>query len=64
MTSPVEFDPHWEWVDVTTITDREPVYVKGRCRHLDVVPVHTLVGETVAQLCLTCDAQLPPSASS
>jgi hypothetical protein len=53
-----DLDPRWQWHDVTTLGDRDRRYVKGRCNHLDVVPVESS-GETVAHLCLTCDAQLP-----
>lgn len=53
-------DDRWEWVEMTRLCDPEPRYVRGRCRHLDVVPVESVVtGELVAHLCLTCDAQLP-----
>jgi hypothetical protein len=59
MTEP-EFDPRWEWLDVTTYGDRERRYIKGRCNHLEAVPVISVTGEHVAHLCLVCDAQLPP----
>jgi hypothetical protein len=55
-----EFDPRWEWVEVTAISDRERQWIKGRCNHLDTVSVTTVTGEHVAQLCRTCDTQLPP----
>lgn len=56
----LELDPRWEWVEVTAWGDAGPRYAKGACRHLDVVPVESIVdGQIVAQLCLTCDAQLP-----
>jgi hypothetical protein len=59
MTAPLELDPRWEWVNVTRIGDREAQYVKGRCNHLETIPVESMVtGDTVAYLCLTCDAQL------
>jgi hypothetical protein len=54
----MNFDPHWEWIDVTAISDRDPVYVRGRCNHLETVPVES-DGAVVAHLCLTCDCQLP-----
>jgi hypothetical protein len=56
----LELDPRWDWVEVTAWGDPEPVYVKGRCNHLEVEPVESVSGELVARLCLTCDAQLPP----
>lgn len=54
----VELDPRWDWVQVQFFGDRGPVYVKAACRHLEVIPVESVTGETVAQLCLTCDRQL------
>jgi hypothetical protein len=59
-----EFDPNWEWFEVTAVGDPAPVWVKGRCMHLRTVPVDTLDGTIVAQLCRTCDAQLPPPSSA
>ena len=53
-------DPRWDWHEVTAIGDRERQYVKGLCRHLETVPVESAAGEVVAQLCRTCDTQLPP----
>lgn len=54
-----ELDPRWEWVEAPRqLCDPTPRYVKGRCRHVEVVPVEA-GGETVACLCLTCDTQLP-----
>lgn len=29
-----------------------------RCLHTEVIPVESVTGEVVAQLCLTCDTQL------
>lgn len=56
----VELDPRWEWVEVTTISDPAPRYIRGACNHLEVAPVTSMVdGEVLAGLCLTCDAQLP-----
>lgn len=52
-------DPRWEWVEINGFASPGPEYIKGRCRHLEVVPVDTSEGERVAHLCLTCDAQLP-----
>ena len=52
-------DPRWEWFEVTRMGDPGPVYYRGPCRHLEVVPVESAEGERVAQLCRTCDAQLP-----
>jgi hypothetical protein len=54
----IELDPRWEWHEVTLLSEPGPVYIKGRCRHTEVVPVES-AGEVVAQLCLTCDTQLP-----
>jgi len=58
--SVASLDPRWEWVEIRSLGDPAPAYVKGRCAHLDVVPVDSVVdGETIAHLCLTCDEQLP-----
>lgn len=53
-----DLDPRWEWVEEWTLCDAQPTLVKGRCNHLEVVPVHSS-GTVVAHLCLTCDTQLP-----
>lgn len=61
MTAPV-LDPRWQWVEIRALCDTEPRYERGRCNHLEVVPVRQsekLGGEVVAHLCLTCDEQLP-----
>lgn len=55
-----QLDPRWEWVEVTTASDRERQYIPGRCLHTEVVPVESVAGGVIAQLCRTCDAQLPP----
>ena len=55
-----EFDPRWEWIKVEQ-HGLKPIYVKGLCNHIDTTPVVTLDGEHVAQICLTCDAELPPA---
>lgn len=54
-------DMHWDWAEIHAVGDPSPRYVKVACRHLDTVPVDLLTGETVARICLTCDADLPPS---
>lgn len=57
-----ELDPRWQWIEITEMGSRDPVYLKGPCRHLEAVPVTSCVtGEELAQLCLTCDGQLPPA---
>lgn len=53
-----ELDPRWEWIETVSL-DGGPQWVRGRCRHLEVVPVEATNGEIVAQLCTTCDTQLP-----
>jgi hypothetical protein len=61
--SEVELDPRWNWVEISTLVDLArgtPRYVKGCCNHLEVVPVETVDGVVVAQLCTTCDGQFPP----
>ena len=55
-----QLDPRWEWIDVTRLGDPGPKYIRGRCLHTEVVPVESVAGEVVAQLCRTCDTQLPP----
>ena len=53
-----DLDPRWNWVAVRRLGDAGPTYIKGECRHAEVVPVESF-GHTVAHLCLTCDTQLP-----
>lgn len=50
-----------EWIEVTSVCQRGPRYLPGRCLHgaADRVPVECVDGTTVAQLCTRCDAQLP-----
>lgn len=52
----LELDPRWEWVCVPDLGGTE-FYVRGRCRHTEVIPVACVSGELVARLCLTCDQQ-------
>lgn len=55
----LDLDPRWEWVETTTWGDPAPRYIKGACRHLDPIPVESVVtGETVAYLCPTCNTQI------
>jgi hypothetical protein len=56
----VDLDPRWDWIEITAIGDHAPNYIKGMCRHTEVVPVEAIDGNVVAQLCQTCDTQLPP----
>lgn len=54
-------DPRFDWVDVTTASDRNPQWIRGACNHLTPEPVHAHpTGELVAWLCPDCDTQLPP----
>jgi hypothetical protein len=55
----VEYDPRWEWIRVDSY-GYDTIYLRGRCNHLEVEPVISVTGEHVAQLCRTCDTQLPP----
>jgi hypothetical protein len=55
----VERDPRWEWIHVPTYSDPD-LWVRGRCRHLEVVAVESVTGAVVAQLCRTCDTQFDP----
>jgi len=54
----IERDPRWEWclVQGAGVPD---MWIKARCKHTEVIPVESVTGETVAQLCLTCDTQFP-----
>lgn len=54
-----QLDPRWDWIETTAISEANPTYLKGMCRHLEVEPVDAGEGETVAYLCLTCGSQLP-----
>jgi hypothetical protein len=54
----MDMDPRWEWVEIASLTPPYTRYIKSRCLHRDVVPVE-VAGEVVAQLCETCDSQLP-----
>lgn len=51
-------DPRWEWrlVQSLGMPDR---YVPVRCLHTEIIPVESVTGEKVAQLCRTCDTQFP-----
>jgi hypothetical protein len=55
-------DPRWEWIDVSSLSDLPGTkFIRGACKHLELHEVTSVVtGEAVAQLCGTCDAQLPP----
>jgi hypothetical protein len=55
-----QMDPRWDWIEVTAIGDPGPRYIRGPCRHTVLVPVESVSGQVVAQLCRTCDTQLPP----
>lgn len=50
-----EDDDRYEWIDVSTYGGGEE-WMRGRCLHQDIVPVHSEVtGERVALLCTVCD---------
>lgn len=51
-------DAHLYEVLVLRTWTGDPVHRRGRCLHRHVVEVET-GGEVVAQLCPTCDQQLP-----
>jgi len=53
----MELDPRWDWVEVQLMGGPGPTYIKGACKHLEVIPVESVTGEIVAQLCRTCDRQ-------
>jgi len=52
-----DLDPRWQWVELAEFGKRDTTYIRGRCNHLELVPVESLDGEVVAKLCLTCDQQ-------
>lgn len=48
-----------EWIEIRTLCG-DSHFVRGACLHDDRVPVEAAItGEIVAQLCTSCDAQLP-----
>lgn len=55
----IELDSRWDWIEVTPFGDSVPQYIRGACRHLEIVDVVSTLGEVIARLCQTCDAQLP-----
>ncbi len=54
-----DLDPRWEWHHVRSL-GRPDRCLRGHCNHLETERVISVAGEHVAQLCLTCDPQLPP----
>lgn len=56
---PLFRDPNYEWIEVPEIGKPGTDYVRGQCRHLEPMPVESVLGEHVAWLCLECDQQLP-----
>jgi len=58
MAEPLTLDPRWEWHEIGAWSGPTRL-VRGACNHLEVVTVESVAGEPVAQLCLTCDHQLP-----
>jgi hypothetical protein len=52
-----DLDPRWDWHEVRLFGEPGPGYIRGACRHTEVVPVESVDGEVVAKLCLTCDKQ-------
>jgi hypothetical protein len=52
----VVLDPNWEWEFVRR-PGQPDQWVRGHCRHLNVVPVVDVDGSIPAQLCLSCDTQ-------
>lgn len=51
-----DLDPRWDWVEISTFGQPGPEYIRGECRHTEIVPVES-GGELVAKLCVTCDTQ-------
>lgn len=56
--SGMELDPRWEWTLVQRLGMPDE-WIRVRCLHTEVAPVESVTGDVVAQLCLTCDIQLP-----
>jgi hypothetical protein len=56
--SEFQLDPRWDWIEAPMLGEPGPIYIRGRCNHLETVPVES-GGEVVAHLCTTCDTQLP-----
>lgn len=52
-------DDRSEWVDIRTISDTGPVWIKGRCNHRTPAPVDLRTGELVAWWCPDCGEQFP-----
>jgi hypothetical protein len=52
-----DLDPRWDWIEIPKFGKREPDYIRGACRHTELIPVESVSGEVVAKLCLTCDQQ-------
>jgi hypothetical protein len=52
----VERDPRWEWVLVRRFGMPDE-WIKARCLHTEIIPVESVTGDVVAQLCQTCDTQ-------
>jgi hypothetical protein len=64
MTQPcgeIDLDPRWEWRMVQRL-GMPDLWLKVRCLHTEIIPVESMAGEVVAQLCLTCDTQFPAPA--
>jgi hypothetical protein len=54
----VELDPRWEWIDAPALGEMPgTTFVKGRCNHLELMPIHAVTGTYVADWCRTCDTQ-------
>jgi hypothetical protein len=52
---PDHLDHRYEWCQWYSMTRHDMVWVRGRCKHLETVPVESIVtGETLAHLCTTC----------
>lgn len=52
-----DLDPRWEWIEVRDFGQASSDYIRGPCRHTELIPVKSIDGEIVAKLCLTCDRQ-------
>lgn len=52
-----EHDPDFDYTEISTLGGGV-IHSFPRCCHANVLPVVSL-GDTVAHLCIDCDAQLP-----
>lgn len=62
-TAPVDRPPddRSDWVDIRTMSDTGPRWIRGRCHHRGKVPVESVIGdELLAWWCADCGEQFDP----